>query len=194
MYNTKAKHIVLEIPKNGSRSLITASSHATGKRYMKCLGHRSLYRILRDMETEVSQKGKPRKDTPLPVIAVIRNPLNRFISQVNAYCHNKNTNLDEAMKACIEQSNVIFTPQYSYVSDPEFDKYCLSLYLYPMTRMRKAQEHILNKKMDFVYHSNKGDYRKYPLIAIQNHPKFYDAMKIYDPDWSLHEFALLSKF
>jgi len=176
MINRKTKQVILEIPKSGSRSLVQAAIQGHGKKVFACHGHHTFEETLKLM---------PNFE-PSEVVAVLRNPEFRFISQINEYVRIKNSDLDSALKACIEQSHVIFKPQHLYLVNVRN----YETHIYPLEKCLEAQIKVAGKVLKKVYHQNKGDSRrKYSVRQIVGHPRYYEAMDLYSLDWPLYEAA-----
>lgn len=175
MYNVKNQQIVLEIPKNGSRTLVAAASLAWGKHYLRVQGHKTLRRMLDgELQRGVSNKRK-LPSSSVQVVAVIRNPVERLRSQVNHHCrHKQGATLDDAMTACWEQSHVLWTPQAEFVEVPKVGEWYVDLRLFPMDRIDDACIFISGGK-EILAHKNTAPHFQHDLDAIMRH-RLFDAI------------------
>lgn len=175
MLNRKTRQVILEVPKSGSRSLVAAATARYGKKVFAHHGHFTL--------AELSQLLPLNEGEPYHAVGVIRNPRDRLVSQVNAYCKNKNVGLSTALKACVEQSNIIFKPQVEFVRhSPKRFK----LDLFPMERHKDAQASVGGGDWLKGEHvKNVGEY-KYQIVDIAKHPLYDQVATLLEPDWELY--------
>ena len=183
MYNTKTSQVILEIPKNGSRSLVAAAMDGTPKAYFKCQGHHTLREFFEErMPREIREEKRPTP--PVEVIAVIRNPIERLFSQVlhNMHTHHSR-DMTKALETCLMQSDVVFKPQHEFVrSVPEWG---IDLRLWDMDRIIEAQLYVSGGK-PWHYHKNKQKGNKgVSLDQLMLHNLYDDAVDIFNGDFSL---------
>lgn len=172
MYNVKNQMIVLEIPKNGSRTLVAAASLAYGKQYLRVQGHKTLRQMLDGglIKHGVNKKRLPTKD--VTAVAVIRNPAERLFSQVNHVLqHAQGKTVDDAMRACWEQSHVVWAPQADFVELPCMGDWNVDLRLFPMEHIEDACRFICGGK-DIVAKKNVGGQYHHLIDPIMAHPLF----------------------
>ena len=168
-YIQKTNTIVLEIPKCGSRSLFIASNTDSLK------GHKTLKEVL-----------AYKKHRPNPtVIAVIRNPADRFASAINHHYAKSwpGMSLDQVMAVIVKNGtafNAMFTPQADYLEGGT-EPYKLTLY--PFERIEEALAEIGEGT-----HQNAGTY-KWTVEEISAHHLFDQCMDQFREDWKWYEYA-----
>lgn len=191
MYNVLTKQIVLEIPKNGSRTLVDAVTLTWGKESMKCMGHATLTELLEDrIPAQVREEKQPT--APYQVVAVIRNPTTRLESMVNAYMNIKGATMSDAMRAAAQQSHIIFKPQWHFI-DTDGGVDC-ELHLFTMSRILDAVKFITSDKMVAAPRKNDGRAkRKVSWLDISVHPMFNEVMSLYEPDLYIYENLTLTE-
>lgn len=137
MYNVQTGQFIVEIPKNGSRSMVKAVLTAYGKNCAKAQGHFTVAEFLNDKLTLVAKPRRPRM--PMQTICVVRNPAQRLFSQVlHAVRHKHGMDVDRAMNVAWEQSDIVFKPQWQFLELPETGEYELDLRLWDMARIDQA--------------------------------------------------------
>jgi len=174
--NVNANEILLEIPKCGSRSLVCALRTKYNRRSFWYHGHHTL-KELEGMSDRLHMY-------PHIVYAVIRNPIDRLLSGVNHYVNNKTgATLSDALEVCLEQSNIVFKPQYKFVEVPDRGTY--DLRLWDMARIEEALRFIGAGDDPTLPHLNKAVY-KYDMDALLNHTLFDDVnVEVLDQDFPL---------
>lgn len=188
MWLTKPRMIVLEIPKCGSTSLHRAAEVQYGKRYIKLHGHRTLQAII----SELSQSKKaPQLGEVIDVVAVVRNPLDRMVSQVTNYMKIKKASSSDALRACAEQSHIIFKPQYKFLEGMEFYDY-LNVKVYPIERIKDAQEHIMGRKIESALHYNSSERKAITKETLKLLDGFEEAYSQFQFDEPLYDLAKLT--
>jgi hypothetical protein len=116
MFSMDRQLFVLEIPKNASRSLVTALKRKHKKHTLALAGHFTLTEMIERIDV-IPALSRPVE--PYMAVAIIRNPLNRLISQVRQAERMKTgITLDEIMEKAWEQSDVVFKPQWKYLEVP----------------------------------------------------------------------------
>lgn len=189
MFNVKTQQLLLEIPKNGSRSLVQAACDHQGKKWMKCQGHHTLEYFLAEMQyTMVEAKRRPVP--PLQVVCVIRSPVERMLSQLRQAERKKaNTSLNDLMKVCWEQSDIVFKPQHKFITLPHRGTWTpedIDLRVWPMGRISEAMTFLAGKPV--VYHKNrdKSASSKIDLDKMLEHELYEDIMDAhFGPDYHL---------
>lgn len=175
MYNIKTQIVTLEIPKNGSRTLVEASKTVYGKAAFKCMGHHTLEQVMMNQMPSVKQQPK----NPVIVTAVLRNPVERLLSQVRQYERNKaGATLDDAMKVAWAQSDVVFKPQWKFLEVPDMGDWEFDVRMWDMKRIGEAVMLLTSAKAP---HINKGDApSQINMDRLLAHELFDDLM---DSEW-----------
>jgi hypothetical protein len=186
MYSTKSKRIILEIPKNGSRTLVKTMHILEGKQWTKCAGHFTLDETLNLIPTQVGVKGYPEKD--IEVIAVIRNPAERLYSQVCHYARNKNgVTLDDAMTVAWGQSDVVFKPQWKFIERQVIPQWEIDLRVFPMDRLNDATAYLgmTGKALRINQAPVQRPFTMDQLISHEAYDELMDSINHYGPDIKL---------
>lgn len=181
MYNPKTNQIILEIPKCGSRSLVQASIEQHGKRYVKHPGHKTLAEVLALASPKIGEKD-------VEVIAVLRCPEQRFVSQVANFMAIKNKKLDAALRACAEQSHIIFKSQHEFLDVPEEWEAWVNVLMYPMELHDRAQARIAGRPV--THNANKTEAKPYTMEVLRQQEGFDAAFAHFTDDYVLHDAAL----
>lgn len=175
MYNVLSKQIVLEIPKNGSRTLVKAATTGYGKLYLKAQGHKTLQELC----DEVLTRSIPRKhqfDRPQVVVAVFRNPIDRFVSQIAHSMRNKaRMTLDECMTAAWEQSDIVYKPQADFLALPQLGDWEFDFRFWPMERINQASGFVAGCATT-AYQMNSGQYDYAALLDQMMQHRLYEAI------------------
>lgn len=191
MFNIKDQIFVLEIPKNGSRSLVASVRNKYGKNYIKCEGHHTLEALVDMKDHLVHPQNRPIE--PYTFAAVIRNPVDRLSSQVRQAERMKtNITLDAIMEKAWEQSDIVFKPQWHFVQVPtgEDNKplYAVDLRLWDMKRIELAMRFVA-QTCGAGYHMNRSPLgTRFGLQQIMDHKLFdelLDSEHHYKPDLAL---------
>lgn len=182
MYVMPIKTVVLEIPKNGSRSLEAAIKNRYGKNGFKIAGHFSYGHTMDSMHLVREER---RPNNPVTVVGVFRNPVERLVSQVNhvAY-HRKDKGLDYILLSCIEQSNIVFKPQAEFLEDPQSGTWEPDIRMWDMSRIEEAMKFLIGA--DVRWHKNKRPTERYSMDQIIEHRWFEEIMEdVYKYDHNL---------
>lgn len=174
MFITKPRLLVLEIPKCGSRSLVDVAQRTYGKKYVKHQGHKTMGELL--------ELVSPQQGEVLAALAVVRHPVERLVSQVSMYAKQKKCGITDALIACIEQSHIVFKPQYEFVGD--FD--CVNLKLFPIEKQAMAQSYIAGTIVNPI---KKNVTRHQDIISetqIKQSTLYEAALAKYAPDFELY--------
>jgi len=172
MINRKTGQAIIEIPKSGSRSLVEAAIAGYGKKVFAYHGHHTLAELVAMYPEPITS-----------VVAVVREPEERFYSQINEYMRIKKTTLDNAIKACIEQSHVIFVPQYKFLLGVnEFSHTIRTL-----DNCLDAQADAAGQPMKKPLHKNDGATRRsVSAQQVFEHPNILDALDVFALDYALY--------
>ena len=185
MYNVKSKHIVLEIPKCGSQSLATAVALGWGEHVIRCEGPYTLREMIDDqLPQHVRAKQWPNILDGIIVVAVVRNPVDRLVSQVAHAIKAPGIHLEQAMNMCWEQSDVLFKPQADFVAVPDVGEY--DVRLWDIKQMEQALTFVAGRPTDVHVNRHKvGAYDEF-VDAIVSH-RLYDAIvaERYNRDFAL---------
>ena len=181
MYNPFLKNIVLEIPKCGSRSLVAAVTMHISKRAVRHAGHMTLTELMKHVSPLLGED-------MMDVIAVVRNPEERFESQIAAYMKIKNANKAKALSECARQSHIVFKPQSNFVAIPNEFHDKLNLRLFPIERQHEAQEAALLRIISGTQHRNAST-NKLSFDELEAHPLFEDAFQHFVQDYQVYEAA-----
>lgn len=172
MINRKTGQAIIEIPKSGSRSLVEAAIQGYGKKVFAYHGHHTLAELVAMYPEPITN-----------VVAVVREPEERFYSQINEYMRIKKASIDDAFKACIEQSHVIFTPQY---------KFLMGLHKFaqitrPLENCLDAQTAAYGGPMKNPIHKNDGAARRsVSEEQVFGHPDTLKALEMFVRDYALY--------
>lgn len=100
----------------------------------------------------------------------------------------KSTDCDSAINAAIEQSHIVFKPQYEFVHSKALPL-SVSMSLLPMYRHDIAQWLVAGKPADSKpIHVNATTEKYIALMdSIKSHPRYDRLMSVYDSDWWLYE-------
>lgn len=166
-YIRETNTIVLEIAKSGSRSLVQAATSRWGE-----LAARGHHNIATSIE-------RARAENPA-VIAVIRNPADRYVSAFNFHFSRKDHTLDSAMDL-VKKNGVHYIPVFNTQRSFLFsDNKPHTLKLFPMERIGDAFKAIDAEPE----HKNKRAYA-WPREEIEAHPLFDWIMSHYEGDHEL---------
>lgn len=137
------------------------------------------------MPAEVRAKHWPNMVDGVVVVAVIRNPVDRLVSQV-AHVIGAHTEygVEQAMNMCWEQSTLLFKPQADYVAVPDVGEY--DLRLWDLKCMEQALTFVAGRPTDVHINGHKiGAYDEF-VDAIVSH-RLYDAIvaERYNRDFAL---------
>jgi len=150
MYNRKTGQIIVEIPKNGSRSLVAAAEAAHGRKSFAGHGHKSIAEVLALMPAKLLERvGK------IEAVAVIRDPADRFRSQLAQYMKIKRATLADALAACEEQSHIVFKPQKAFLDTGGAN---VGVKMYAMQEHLEAQRRVGHATMSTPCRINYGEY------------------------------------
>jgi len=177
MFNVKTRQIILEIPKNGSRSLVNVATRHYTKRAFKHHGHKTL--------REIVDLISPSQGEKFVVVGVVRHPEARFISQVNHYLRIKKRHTRrDALKACADQSHIIFKPQSDFVELPDSDVGIMML-LYPIEQMLRAQAQVAGGCRHSAAHDNAGG-AIVDMDRLMEYAEFEAAFDHFAQDYELY--------
>lgn len=190
MYNVNRNLMILEIPKNGSRSIVQAACDFQGKKWMKCHGHMTLKHFLTEGAKKMVEPSR-QPAPPLTVVAIFRNPVERLLSQIRQHERKKsNMSLNEMMDVCFKQSDILYKPQHAFIELPQqgiwSDKDNIDLRAWPMERIEEAF-HFLTGGKPQTYHKNRDrNPSKFELDQIIDHKLYDDIMEQhFKPDFHL---------
>jgi hypothetical protein len=186
VFNIKDQIFVLEIPKNGSRSLVYSVRQKYGKNYIKIEGHRTLIEMIGMADKLVSEKNRPIE--PYTVAAVIRNPVKRFVSQVQQARRLKShITLDEIMERAWHQADIVFKPQWQFVEVPTGVE--IDLRMWDMERIGLALRFVAQRSTIPAHHINKAPpVSDLSIDQIVGHKMFDELIESeyhYKPDMAL---------
>jgi len=172
MYNPKTQQIVLEIPKNGSRSLVKAAQTAHGKKCIQQPGHHTAQTLLEWLE-----QNYPNLGYPVDLVAVLRNPYERFISQLLAYSRNKNVTLVQSLIAARQNQHVIFVSQCDMLRlRPEYSG-LVAPRLFTMGNMLQAQRAIGNCRGHMVKINQAPDFNEGEAAKMFSSPVYRNTLE-----------------
>lgn len=176
MYNVKTRQFLVEIPKNGSRSLVQTMTTRYGKVFMKSHGHHSVRHFCDDaMFYQVHESRWPIN--PFQVIVVYRNPVDRLLSQVNHAMRNKQLTFNEAMAIAWHQSDIVFMPQWKFVELPTSGEWEFDWRAWPMERINEAMSFIMGCTVGTHLNNSEGKPQPVNMDQLIEHKLFDDLME-----------------
>jgi hypothetical protein len=185
MFNIKDQIFVVEIPKNGSRSLLMSVRQKYGKNAIKIEGHRTAAEMLALKDTLVSEKNRPLP--PYTIAAVIRNPAERLFSQVRQLeRHRTKASLDNIMERAWEQSDIVMKPQWQFVEVPTDED--IDLRLWDMKRIDLAQRFVSQSRQCNIWQNRRPPNSNITDDQIISHKLFVELLESPDhfgPDMQL---------
>lgn len=166
VYVPATNTIVLEVAKSGSRSLVKSTIDRW--RHVTARGHHTIGQTI-----EMTGAENPT------VIAVVRDPAERFISALNFHFNVRENTLDSAMKL-VRKNEVHYIPVFEKQSHFFKASQPHDLKLFPLHRISEAFDLIGGEH----FHENKKRYQ-WPREQVEAHPLFQWMMEHYTEDFDL---------
>ena len=159
-----------------------------GKSVIKHQGHYTLGHFLTRQAPSLAWLEQLRK--PLVVVAVIRNPVQRFVSQIRqADRKNPRLGLEALMVRAANNLDVVFQPQWQYLAETVLaDHIKTDRRLWPMDDLSEALNFVAGKPVSIHANQAPEQSEQISVDEILHHPLFdvlMDSPEHYQPDFKL---------